>query len=130
MTTRRLFSAVLTVFHLEQGVMLKSVEENGDTYSETIDKQLVSLATKDTGPSEVVSDILTAEERGMQAVIINVKEQLAEGTTGLYGALKTHHSKTFVDLYKDKVSNTQDVDKTIKAARKLLQRLLNVVIAC
>jgi len=69
-----------------------SAEEDGYTYSETIDQPLVSLATKDTTPSKVVSDVLNAEERDMQAVI-NVKERLAEETTGFYNALKQHHSK-------------------------------------
>ena len=32
-----------------------------------------------------------------------------------YGALKKHRSKTFLDLYKAKVSITQNVEKTIKA---------------
>ena len=58
-----------------------------------------------------------------------MKEQLAEGTTEFYDALKKHQSKTFADLYKAKLSTTQNVEKTIKADRKLLQRLLNVVIA-
>jgi len=48
----------------------------------------------------------------MQAVITNVKERLAEGTTWFYDALKKHHSKTFADLYKAKY----------EADRKLLQR--------
>jgi len=51
------------------------------------------------------------------------------GTTGFCDALKNHYSTTFADLYKAKVSTTQNVEKTIKADRKLLQRLLNVVIA-
>ena len=50
---------------------MKSAEDDGDTYSETIDKPLLSLATKYTGASEVVSDILTADERRMQAAITN-----------------------------------------------------------
>ena len=37
--------------------------------------------------------------------------------------------KTFVDLLQAKMSTTQNVEKTIKADRKLLQPLLNVVIA-
>jgi len=37
---------------------MKSVEDDGDTYSETMDKSMVSLATKDTAPSEVVSESL------------------------------------------------------------------------
>jgi len=55
---------------------MKSAENYVDTSSETMDKPLVSLAIKDTAASEVVSDILTAEERGIQTVITNVKERL------------------------------------------------------
>jgi len=39
---------------------MKSAKESRDTYSETMDKPLVSLATKETASSEVVSDLLTA----------------------------------------------------------------------
>jgi len=69
----------------------------------------VFLATKDTAPSEVVSALLTAEERGIQAVITNVKEGLAEGTTAFHDAPRKHYSKTVADLYKAKVSNTHNV---------------------
>ena len=108
---------------------VKSAEEEEDTYSETMDKSPVCLPTKDTAPCVVVSDHLNAEETDMQAVITNVKKRLAGGTTGFYDALKKHHSKTFADLCKAKMSTTQNVEKTIKADRKLLQRLLNVVVA-
>ena len=107
---------------------MQSVEEDGDAHLETMDKSLVSLATKYTAPCEVVSGHLTTEVRDMQAVITNVKKRLAKETTGFYDALKKHQSKTFADLYKVKVSTTQNVEKPIKADRKLLHRLLNVVI--
>ena len=61
---------------------MKAATDDGDAYSETINRPLVSLATNDTAPSEVIIDLLTAEERGKQAVITNVKELLAEETTG------------------------------------------------
>jgi len=53
-----------------------------------VDKPLVSLATKDTAPSEVVSDLLTAEEGRMQAVLTSVKERLTEIITVFCDALK------------------------------------------
>ena len=68
----------------------------------------------------MISYVQKREEFGMQPVITNVKESPAEGTTGLYDAPKKHHLKTFVDLYKVKVSTTQNVSKTIKSDRKLL----------
>jgi len=40
---------------------MKSAEENGDTYSETMDTPLVSMGKEDTAPSDMVSDLLTAE---------------------------------------------------------------------
>jgi len=46
---------------------MKSAKEDWDTYSETMDKHLVTLATIDTALSEVVSDLLTAEERERNA---------------------------------------------------------------
>jgi len=101
---------------------MESTEEDGDTYSETMDKPLVSLATKDTAPFEVVRDHLTAKER--YAAITKVKVQ---GTTGFYDASKKHQPKTFADLYKYKVSTTENVEKTIKAHRKLLQRLFRLI---
>jgi len=85
-----------------------------------MDKPLVSLTTKATAPCEVVSNPLVAEERDMQALITNVKEWLAERTTGFYDALKKHQSKIFADLYKAEVSTAQNVEKTMKADRKLL----------
>jgi len=54
---------------------------------------------------------------------------LIEGTVGFHDTLRKHHSKTFADLYKTNVSTKQNVQKTIKADRKLLQRLLNAVTA-
>ena len=42
-----------------------------------MENPLLFLVTKDTGPCEVISDHLTAEERDMHAVITNVKERLA-----------------------------------------------------
>ena len=76
-----------------------------------------------------MSDLLTAEARGKEQVITNVKQRLVEKTVGFHDALKKHNSKTFADLYKAMVSTKQDVQKTIKADRKLLKRLLNAFIA-
>ena len=87
---------------------------------------LVSMATKDTAPCEVVSDNLIAEYTYMQVVITNVKERLAEETRRFYDVIKKHQSKYLADLFKAKVSTTLKVEKPINADRKLMQRLLNV----
>ena len=55
----------------------------------------------------------------------NVKERLIEDTVGFHDTMKKNRSKTFADLYKATVNTKQNVQKTIKADRKLLQRLLN-----
>jgi len=41
---------------------MKSAEKDGDTHSETMDKPLVSMATKDTAQCEVVSDRLLQQK--------------------------------------------------------------------
>ena len=46
-----------------------------------------------------------------------------------HDVLKKHRSKTFATLYKATVSTKHNVQKTVKADRKLLQRLLNAVTA-
>ena len=46
---------------------------------------------------------------------------------GFDEALRKHNSTPFADLYKTNISSKLNVPKTIKADRKLLQRLLNAV---
>ena len=104
-------------------------EEDGDMESISGDIPLVSLAATDSAPTDVVSDLLRAEERGKLHVITNLKQRLIEKTVGFHGVLKKHRSKTFATLYKATVSTEHTVQKTVKADRKLLQRLLNVVTA-
>ena len=104
-------------------------EEDGDMDSITGDIPLVSLASKDSAPTDVVSDPLRAEERGKLHVITNLKQRLIEKTVGVHDVLKKHRSKTFATLYKATVSTEHTVQKTVKADRKLLQRLLNAVTA-
>ena len=49
---------------------------------------LVSLATNDNAPSDVVIYLLTAEQRRKQHVLDNVKERLDEKTTGFHDVMK------------------------------------------
>ena len=46
---------------------------------------------------------------------------------GFHEALRKHNSKTVADLYKTNISSRLNVQKTFKADRKFLQRLLNAV---
>ena len=65
-----------------------------------IDIPLVSLATKDIAPSDVVSDLLTAEDRGKQHLVSNVQQRLIDGSVQFHDSIKKNFSKTFGDLYK------------------------------
>ena len=100
-------------------------EEDGDMDSISGDIPLLSLASKDSALTDVVSDLLRAEERGKLHVITNVKQRPIEKTVRFLDVLKKHRSKTFVTLYKATVSTKHNV----KADRKHLQRILNAVTA-
>ena len=84
------------------------------------DSSLLSLASKDFAPTDVVSDLLRAEERGKLHVITNVKQRLIEKTVGFHDVLKKHRSETFATLYKETVSTKHKVQKTVKGDRKHL----------
>ena len=94
-----------------------------------IDIPRVSLATKDIAPCDVVNDLLTAEDRGKQHLVSNVQKRLIDGSVRFHDSIRKHFSKTFVDLYKATVSTKQPEIKSVKADRKLIQRLLNAVTA-
>ena len=63
-------------------------EEDGDMDSISGDKPLLSLASKDFAPTDVVSDLLRAEERGKLHVITNVKQRLTEKLWGFMMCLR------------------------------------------
>lgn len=115
------FRVSTTITCLEDG------DGDADASLETISMPLVSLATKDTATHDITTDLESAEERGKQNLVANVQQRLIEGTVKFHDTMKRHNSKTFAHLYKAHVSSTTKVQKTIKADRKLLQRLLNVV---
>ena len=82
----------------------------------------LGLTSEDSAPTDVVRDLIRAEERGEQNVIISVKQQLNEKAVAFHDVLKKHRSKPFATLYKATVSTKHNVQKTVKADRKLLQR--------
>ena len=65
-------------------------EEDGDMDSISGDIPLLSLASKDSAPADVVSDLLRAEERRKLHVITNVKQRLIEKTVGFHDVVKKH----------------------------------------
>lgn len=121
---KKLFTQ-LTKFDVFRTHTTMTEREDVDAVSDVTEIPLVSLATKDIATSEVVADLLTAKDRGKQCLMTNVKERLIEDTVGFHDTMKKNRSKTFADLYKATVNTKQNVQKTIKADRKLLQRLLN-----
>ena len=115
---------IFDVFKVRTTLAIGQDEEN-DNEAKRI--PLVSLVTKDIASCDIVRDLLTAEDRGKQHLVNNVKQRLTENTVGFHEALRKHNSKTVADLYKTNISSKLNVQKTIKADRKLLQRLLNAV---
>ena len=88
--------------------------------------QLKSLTTNDIATEEIAADLLTANERGKDAVLKNVKERLVEKSVPFFHRQKKQKSKTFATLYETPVQDKkQKVTKTIKADRQLMQRLFN-----
>ena len=55
-------------------------EEDGDMDVISGDIPLVSLVSKDSAPTDVINDLLRAEERGKLHVITSVKQRLIEKT--------------------------------------------------
>ena len=104
-----------------------AIGEDGENDNEATRIPLVSLATKDIASCDIVRDLLTAEDRGKQRLVNNANQRLTENTVGFHEALRKHNLKTFADLYKTNISSKLNVQKTIKADRKLPQRLINAV---
>ena len=65
-------------------------DENVGCHSRII--PLVSLATKDIAPNDVVNHLLTAQECGRQHLVSNVKQQLTEQSVKFHDAQKKHYS--------------------------------------
>ena len=59
----------------------------------------------------------------------NVQKRLIDDSVQFHDSIRKHFSKTFGDLYKTTVSTKQHEMKSVKADRKLIQRLLNAVTA-
>nr|CAD7459738.1 unnamed protein product [Timema tahoe] len=82
---------------------IESVVADGygsNIYSDNNNLPLLSLATRDTGSSEVICDLLTPQERGKLQIFSSVNERLIKETVGIQTGLKKHKSKTFAYLYK------------------------------
>ena len=90
------------------------------------DVKLRSLTTNDLATDGITTDLLTAEEKGVELVKQNVKERLVERSVPFFGRQKRQKSKTFATLYETPVHDKKpETTKTIKADRQLMQRLFN-----
>ena len=117
----------LTRFDVFKERTTLAIGEDGENDNEATRIPLVSLAIKDIALCDIVRDLLTAEDRGKQHPVNDLKQRLTKNNVGFHDALRKHNSKTVADLYKTNISSKLNVQKTIKADRKLLQRLLNAV---
>ena len=79
--------------------------------------------------SDVVNNLLTAEDRGKQHLVSNVQKRLIDGSVWFHDSSRKHFSETFGDLHKTTVSTKQHEMKSVKMDRKLIQQLLNAVTA-
>ena len=95
-----------------------------------IDIPLVSLATNDIAPSDVVNDLLTAEDRGKQHLVSNVQKRLIDGSVQFHDSIKKHF-KNFWWFVQNKSINQSTWNEICEGRQKLIQRLLmiNAVIA-
>ena len=90
------------------------------------DVKLRSLTTNDLATDGITTDLLTAEEKGVELVKQNVKERLVERSVPFFAKQKRQKSKTFATLYETPVHDKKPkTTKTIKADRQLMQRLFN-----
>ena len=101
---------------------MKSAEEDGETYSEIVDKPL------DTVPSEVVSDLLTAGERAKCKQLSPIGRNDCGGHHNVLRCTKETSLK-YLCWPVQRLSVMGNVGETIETDRKLLQRPLNVVTA-
>ena len=73
------------VFRVHAALLDPALAEDDDV---AIAIPLVSLATKDIAPSDVVSDLLTAEDRGKQHLVSNVQKRLIDGSVRFHDSIK------------------------------------------
>ena len=107
------------------------VEEEQDTIVGTKEgPTLVSLATNDLATWEIEECLLQAYTSGKQLVVANTTKRLIEKTVSFYSPLVQNNTKTFGNMYQTKItSSKQNITKSVKADRKLIQRLLNASMA-
>ena len=98
------------------------IDEESDEVPEGV---LISLASKDVATSEIKDDLFSARSRGAVLVKRNVTERLVEKKVKFFDPVKRNNSKTFATLYKTRVVTQKSENKTVKADRKLIQKLLN-----
>jgi hypothetical protein len=87
--------------------------------------QLISISSNDVATEAIKTDLLTAEERGKKLVQHNAQQRLIDQSIKFFDPLKRNNPKTFSTLHKNISNNTLKQKKTVKADRKLIQRLFN-----
>ena len=73
------------------------LEEDMSSAHDTVN--LTALTTKDVATEEIQQDLLTAYDRGKEALMEEVNEKLINKSTDFYESTKRHKSKTIASLY-------------------------------
>ena len=95
----------LTRFDIFKARTTLAIGEDGENDNEATRMPLVSLAIKDVASCDIVRHLLTAEDRGKQHLVNDVKQRLTENNMGFHDALRKHNLKTFADMYKTNISS-------------------------
>ena len=105
------------------------------TASSIVEEELDTIVGTKEGPTlvatwEIEECLLQAYTSGKQLVVANTTKHLTEKTVSFYSPLMRNNMKTFGNMYQTKItSNKQNIIKSVKADRKLIQHLLNVSMA-
>ena len=89
----------------------------------------MSLASRDIASMEITDSLLSANDKGRGQLIQNVEQQLVQQSVKFHDVLKRQSIKTFASMYKTTIPGQNNAVKTIKADRRLMQRLLTAVSA-
>ncbi|KAK7073756.1 hypothetical protein SK128_023277, partial [Halocaridina rubra] len=79
--------------------------------------RLMLLASNNVAINEIEVDLLSAEERGLEKMLTNVRESIVEETVHFFAPVKKNCSKTFASLCKCSTINSNNEKKMIKTDR-------------
>ena len=99
-------------------VFNSQLEEDMSSTHDTVNH--TALTTKDVATEEIQQDLLTAYDRGKEALVEEVNEKLINKSTDFYESTRRHKSKTIASLYNVDFTTKENKTKAMKADRKLI----------